>query len=97
MADFDFSSPTGSTQPTRAILPTRVRASTAPSSYRALAARVEADSRIALVKLTEGKAKRRIGLVHRRTSPRLADLQALSAIIRRYAPDCVTTAGNDTD
>lgn len=61
----------------------------------ALAARIETDSRIALVRLTEDKAKRRIALVYRRTAPRLADLQALAGIISRSAPDCVTTIGAD--
>jgi LysR family hydrogen peroxide-inducible transcriptional activator len=56
----------------------------------ALAARLEIDPRIALVKLADGKAKRRIGLVYRRSSPRLSDLRALASIIQHQAPDCIT-------
>jgi len=59
----------------------------------ALAARMEQQPRIALVKLEDSAAKRRIGLVYRRSSPRSADFHALAAVIRQTMPDCVTAVG----
>ncbi|HVJ35214.1 MAG TPA: LysR substrate-binding domain-containing protein [Terriglobia bacterium] len=56
----------------------------------ALAARLEQQPRIAQVKLEDSAAKRRIGLVYRRSSPRSADFHALAAVIRQAMPDCVT-------
>ncbi|HVI91165.1 MAG TPA: LysR substrate-binding domain-containing protein [Dongiaceae bacterium] len=56
----------------------------------ALAAGPEQQPRIALVRLADSAAKRRIGLAYRRSSPRTADFQALAAVIRQVMPDCVT-------
>jgi LysR family hydrogen peroxide-inducible transcriptional activator len=56
----------------------------------ALAARVEQRPGIALTGLTDPAAKRRIGLVFRRSSPRLGDFQAFADLICAELPDCVT-------
>lgn len=58
----------------------------------ALAARVERRPGMVLAQLADRMAKRRIGLIYRRTSPRLADFQALAAIIRRELPDGISAA-----
>ena len=55
----------------------------------ALAARVERRPGITLTGLADPTAKRRIGLVYRRSSPRLADFQALARLIRSETPDSI--------
>ncbi|HWT99591.1 MAG TPA: LysR substrate-binding domain-containing protein [Terriglobales bacterium] len=55
----------------------------------ALAARVERRPGIALARLADPTAKRRIGLVYRRSSPRLADFQALADLVIREMPDSI--------
>jgi len=59
-----------------------------------LAGAVEHDSRIALVRLAGRRARRQIGLVYRRASPRIADYQALAVVIRAALPDCVTATAS---
>lgn len=56
----------------------------------ALAARVEQRPGIVLTGLADPAARRRIGLVYRRSSPRLADFQALASLIRAEMPASVT-------
>jgi LysR family hydrogen peroxide-inducible transcriptional activator len=56
----------------------------------ALAGAAETDARITLVPLAEDNARRRIGLVWRRGSPRRNDFDALAALIRQQAPDQVS-------
>jgi LysR family hydrogen peroxide-inducible transcriptional activator len=57
----------------------------------ALAAKAEQRPEIALSVLADPTAKRRIGLVYRRSSPRLADFQALADLIRAEMPASVMT------
>ena len=56
----------------------------------ALAARVEQRPGIVLTGLADPTARRRIGLVYRRSSPRPADFRALAGLIRAEMPACVT-------